>query len=181
MASQGASRRPLLIAAVAAAAVLAGVWASWSFFYKSPQPDDGAVRDLITSNFSGLDGTPVRINTWQGKVVLVNFWATWCVPCMEEIPLLAQMQKEYGGRGLQVVGIALDSSEKVQQYVPKSPINYVVGITGMDALVLVQKLGDDAAALPYSVILDRSGKVVQRKLGAFHHDELIKVLNQAVR
>lgn len=176
----GARRRALALG-LAGAAALAGGVAGWLYWRRAEEaPADDAVRQLMESPLSGVDGAPIAIQGWRGKVVLVNFWATWCVPCKEEIPLLAQAQKDLGPSGLQVLGIALDSADKVREYLPRSPINYAVAVTGMEALGLIRELGDEAAALPFSVVLDRSGKVVERKLGAFHRDELLATLQRAL-
>jgi thiol-disulfide isomerase/thioredoxin len=177
------ARRRVLVAAFAGVAVMAGIAAGW-LYWRGPAPaapENDAVRELRESPLAGIDGAPISIDAWRGKVVLVNFWATWCVPCKEEIPLLAQAQKDLGPRGLQVVGVALDSADKVREYLPHSPINYAVAITGMEALGLIRDLGDDAAALPFSVVLDRSGQLVVHKLGPFHRDELQAALQRALR
>ena len=176
----GLSRRGL-IAGVAAVAIVAGLSAGLLYRHATQSVEDSAVRQLGEYPLEGSDGRPIRVAAWRGKVVVVNFWATWCVPCKEEIPLLAKAQTDFGGRGVQVVGIALDSPDKVRQYLPSSPINYAVAVTGMDALNLVRDLGDEVGALPYSVVLDRSGGLIERKLGAFHHDELFGLLEHALK
>jgi thiol-disulfide isomerase/thioredoxin len=173
--------RSAVVAGVAAVAVAAGLVAGLLYHRGTKAVESSAVRQLTETPMSGTDGKPISIGAWRGKVVLVNFWATWCAPCKEEIPLLAKFQTDFGSRGLQVVGVALDNPDKVRDYVPGSPINYAVAVTGMDALTMVRDLGDDIGALPFSVILDRSGHVIERKLGAFHHDELLAILERALR
>jgi thiol-disulfide isomerase/thioredoxin len=168
-----------LAALVAGLAVIAGLSAYG--LHRNSDAATEAVRQLTEDTLIGADGAPLNIASLRGKVVLVNFWATWCTPCKEEIPLLAQMQSDLGGSGLQIVGIAIDNPDKVRQFIPSSPINYTVAVASMDALNLIRGLGDDAGALPYSVILDRSGKLVASKLGAYHREELRSTLDPLLR
>lgn len=106
-----------------------------------------------------LDGVRENGNQWLGKIQLINFWATWCPPCKREIPLLIELQKEYKDRGLQVIGIALDKREAVIKYVAEHNINYPV-LAGDDEVADVSaKLGNDLGILPYTVIVDQSGKI----------------------
>jgi thiol-disulfide isomerase/thioredoxin len=132
--------------------------------------------DLLSTIFPDLRGQPRQLREWQGRVVLVNFWATWCEPCREEIPLLIAMSRKYRPKDLDVVGIAIDTVSKIGEFAAKYQIRYPLLVGDARALDLMRGLGNVAGALPYSVILDRAGAVVGRKLGAYKAGELEEVL-----
>ncbi len=132
--------------------------------------------DLLAASFVDLTGRPRPIREWQGRVLLCNFWATWCEPCREEVPLLVTAQQQYFARGLTIVGIGIDSAEKIRQFSAKYRIIYPSLVAGADSLTLLRRLGNRTGALPYSVVLDRNGALASRKLGAFARAELEQVL-----
>ena len=107
---------------------------------------------------------------------MVNFWATWCAPCRKEIPGLISVQRENAANGAQVVGIAVDQADNVQAFAKELGINYPVLIAGMDGVDLVRKVGNPTGALPFTIVLDRSGKVVMTHLGLVSEQELRKLL-----
>ena len=108
---------------------------------------------------------------WRGKVLVVNFWATWCAPCREEMPDFVRAQEEYGAKGLQVVGIAADNADKVQQFAEEIKLNYPALIGGYGAMDLSKELGNSLVALPFTLILDRQGKVAYTHLGPVKADK----------
>lgn len=159
------TREWTLIALVAAIAALTGVL--YSVWKVAPQPaaaDAAAV--LLRSEIPDLEGRLQAISQWRGKVVVVNFWATWCAPCREEIPVFIRLQDKYGARGLQFVGIAIDQPEKVRPYAAELGMNFPVLIGGAGAVDLSRLLGNRAGVLPFTVILDRDGKIVRTEIGA---------------
>jgi thiol-disulfide isomerase/thioredoxin len=103
---------------------------------------------------------------------VLNFWATWCPPCREEIPLLIALQKKRAAEGLQVVSVAIDNETAVRPYRQSAGINYPVLMGGDEALDLVARYGNSMGALPFTVIIDRGGAIAARKLGAFTRNEL---------
>lgn len=106
-----------------------------------------------------VDGVRENSSQWQGKVQVINFWATWCPPCKKEIPALIDLQKRYGERGLQIVGIALDNKDAVKAYSNEHGINYPVLVGDNDAAEVAQQLGNDVGVLPYTVIVDRNNRI----------------------
>jgi thiol-disulfide isomerase/thioredoxin len=106
------------------------------------------------------------MSQWRGKVLVVNFWATWCAPCREEIPALMRVQHKYASNGVQFVGIAVDNVSKVRDYAKEMRIDYVLLIGGMETLGVTKDLGNRAEVLPFTVVLDRAGKVVYAHAGA---------------
>ena len=112
-----------------------------------------------------LAGQSQPLSQWKGRILVVNFWATWCAPCREEIPALIEVQNSLGPKGLQIVGIAIDQAERVKPYAAEMRINYPILIGELDAMDLAQQAGNQLGGLPFTVILDRSGKPVRTELG----------------
>ncbi len=112
-----------------------------------------------------LRGTNQALEQWKGKVLIVNFWATWCAPCREEMPEFVKAQREFGARGLQFVGIAADEGDKVRQFADEIGLNYPALLGGYGAIELSRTLGNRVGALPFTVIVDRAGRIVYTQLG----------------
>ena len=125
-------------------------------------------EEALSAKFEGLnDSGSHALNDWHGKVVLVNYWATWCAPCREEIPLLVKLQAQYAGQGLQVVGIATDESSQkdVKDYLSKMVVNYPMLMGTEDVDRMVAGFGGNLIGLPFSLLLDRDGHVVKLTAG----------------
>jgi thiol-disulfide isomerase/thioredoxin len=123
-----------------------------------------------------LGGTPQALTQWRGKVVVLNFWATWCAPCREEIPLFVKLQNQYGAQGLQFVGVAIDQPEKVKPYAAELGMNFPILIGGVEAIDLTRTLGNRASVLPFTVIVGRDGRIVASEIGVMHRAKLEPVL-----
>ena len=133
------------------------------------QPGDGAAEAataLKAARLPDLEGRVQPVEQWRGRVVLVNFWATWCAPCREEIPILIRLQDKYGAKGLQLVGIAIDQPEKVRPYAAEMRMNFPILVGGADTIELTRTLGNRAGVLPFTVILRRDGSIASREVGA---------------
>jgi thiol-disulfide isomerase/thioredoxin len=156
--------RWLLAVAVAAAALGGGVWLG-SAKRQQSAPESAAVATLTQRPFRDLQGADVALSRWRGQVVVVNFWATWCAPCREEIPGFIDVQRRLGPNGVQIVGIAIDSADKTREYAANIGINYPIVIGGGETIDLVRALGNKAGGLPFTVVLDRRGEVVATHLG----------------
>jgi len=120
---------------------------------------------LLALSLPDLDGTPQSLMQWRGKVMVVNFWATWCGPCREEMPEFVRAQREFGPKGLQFVGIAVDQRDKVAQFAKEFDLNYPALIGGYEAMDVAKRLGNRLAGLPFTVVLDRQGRIVHTQLG----------------
>ena len=118
-----------------------------------------------------LDGAMRDLSEWQGKVIAINFWATWCPPCLKEIPEFVQLQSLYGEQGLQFLGIALQSADEVRDFVREYAMNYPVLTGELEVIKLAESLGNQVGGLPYTVILDRTGTVRFIKAGALSRSE----------
>jgi len=136
---------------------------------------------LRSASLVDLAGRPRRLSEWQGRILVCNFWATWCAPCREEIPLLMAARQKYGPKGVEIVGIAIDNAAKVGDFSASFNISYPILLAEADGLELLRKLGNGAGGLPYTVIADRQGSVIHRKLGAFHQDDLDAILGPLTR
>jgi peroxiredoxin len=140
---------------------------------------DRAPRDasaLFSLSLPDTSGRQQSLSQWRGKVVVVNFWATWCAPCREEMPEFVRAQREFGPRGLQLVGIAVDEPEKVVQFANELGLNYPALIGGYGAIELSKTLGNQLSALPFTIVIDRTGAVARTQLGPFKADKLRAII-----
>lgn len=141
----------------------------------------GGAEALREASFADLSGQTRRLSEWQGRVLVLNFWATWCAPCREEIPLLMVAREKYSPNGLEIVGIAIDLAAKVGEYVRSMGIHYPILIADAGGLDLMRRLGNAAGGLPYTVFVDRRGEIAQRKLGALERPELEAAVAKILR
>jgi len=170
--------RVIAVAAVAAVALAAGVY--FALERRTAAVDGVAVSALTRTAFPDLAGEQVSLERWRGKVIVVNFWASWCPPCREEIPGLVRTQRKFAANGVQIVGIAFDSAAKSRQAAAELGINYPVLVAGLEAIDLIRKLGNRAGALPYTLILDRQGLPVATHLGILSEADLERILSGLV-
>jgi len=119
-----------------------------------------------------LAGKTHSLADWHGKVILLNFWATWCPPCRREIPLFIELQQRYEKQGLQIVGISIDNPEAVARYWQEMRINYPLLIADETTYELMAAFGNRQGGLPYSVLIAADGQIVGVKIGAYHRAEL---------
>jgi thiol-disulfide isomerase/thioredoxin len=120
---------------------------------------------------AGIDGQPRSIRSWEGKSMIVNFWATWCAPCRREIPLLKKIQAEHGAEGFQIVGVAVDFREDVLKYAQEIGIDYPVLIGEQDGLDAVNKFGQGSLGFPFTVFTDNQQRIVMFHLGEIHPEQ----------
>ena len=166
-------RRGLLIAAVAAGAAGAGyaVNAWWRAGSRAE-----LAGEVMSARLTGLDGSTRSLDQWRGRVLVVNFWATWCAPCREEIPVFIKLQARHAARGLQFVGIAIDQRDKVEQFARDFAMNYPVLLGGMDMVELSRRAGNRLGALPFTLVMDRTGTIVSVQLGVVKEAKLEPML-----
>lgn len=169
-------RRALLIAAVALAAAAAGfaVHRLWG----GAQVDPASSAKLMSLALPDAEGHVQPMAQWRGKVIVANFWATWCPPCREEIPAFVRVSKKYTERGVQFVGISIDSPDKVREFAREYAVSYPLLIGSFEPLELTQAMGNRAQALPFTAILDRSGAAHFVKLGTLSESALESVLQE---
>lgn len=163
---------------IAAGALGAGLWLG-SAQRSQTAPTADAAATLTAMSFPTPDGGKQSLSQFHGQLLVVNFWATWCPPCREEIPGLIRIQTQFGPKGVQVVGIAIDSVEKTREYAAEIGINYALLMGGMETLDLVRSLGNKAGALPFTVIVDRRGKIAATHLGLMSEQQLAGAIASA--
>lgn len=125
-----------------------------------------------------IDGNIRNIKDWDGQVVLLNFWATWCPPCLEEIPDFIEVQQALENKGLQIIGVAVDNEEDVRQFASDMAMNYPVMAGEMEAIELSQKYGNSIGGLPFSAIIDKNGKITHTITGELSKERLLSILKQ---
>jgi len=166
-------REVLVLGAAGAAALVAGGIVGALLI----QSASGAGK-LLSASFNDLSGRPRRLNEWQGRVVLFNFWATWCAPCREEMPVLDAAAQKYG---FSAVGIGIDSAAKIREFAANYRIRYEMLVAGAEAIQLMKDLGNGPGGLPFSLVLDRRGRLAHRKLGPLAGPELEGIVTPLLR
>ena len=123
-----------------------------------------------------LNGKVRNVREWDGKVLLINFWATWCPPCIKEMPLLIELQNKYGEQGLQIVGLAIDDEQSVRDFVDTHGITFPIVAAEMDAMELATRFGNRMNALPFTAIVDRNGDIVELTPGELSREAAEKII-----
>jgi len=131
-----------------------------------------APQYLPAFSLPDLDGRPHSWAEWQGKIRVINFWATWCPPCRREIPDFVALQARYASRGLQVIGIAIDDQEAVGTYLKEVTVNYPVLVGGNEAIELGEQMGNKVGAIPFTVIADADGHIIFSQLGEMDKNKI---------
>ena len=163
------NRRAAIFAGVAVAAGAAGGGAA--LWHWRPSPED-LPPDFWSLRFEQPGGGELVLATLRGHPLLLNFWATWCPPCVTEMPMLDAFHRAQQGRGWQVVGLAVDSPSPVRQFLTQRPVGFAIGLAGLNGVELTRNLGNASGGLPFTVVVDRSGRARARKLGALAPKDL---------
>ncbi len=170
------NRRKILYGGVAAAAGLAGAGAAWWKFQPREvdgvMPVVGAADAFWRSSFDTPDGNKLLMSSFRGKILLVNFWATWCPPCVAELPLLDGFFRENRDKNWQVVGLAVDQLGSVQTWLKTKPLSFPVGMAGLAGAELSKSLGNAVGGLPFTVVFGSSGEPLHRKTGKVLTEDL---------
>lgn len=169
-------RRGLLVGAAVAAAAAGGGLAWWQ---SGPSPHgasavDDAEAALWALSFDTPAGGSLAMQSLRGRPLLINFWATWCPPCIEELPLLNRFYRERTANGWQMLGLAIDQPSAVRNFLQKMPLDFPVGLAGLGGTELGRSLGNSTGGLPFTVVLDARGAVQHRKMGKVSEAELLQ-------
>jgi thiol-disulfide isomerase/thioredoxin len=158
------TRRRLLQAGVGTAAALAGVAAAWWKFRPAERASD-EIEAFWPMTFDTPAGGSLAMQTLRGKPLLVNFWATWCPPCVDELPLIDGFYRANSSNGWQVVGLAIDQPSAVRTFLQRTPVSFPIGLAGLGGTELARMLGNTSGGLPFTVVLGADGQVRQRRIG----------------
>lgn len=168
-------RRFLLFGVVAILAAVAGVlFNAWRL--DGAGAKEGAAEAVMATRLADLQGQTQALSQWRGKVLVVNFWATWCAPCREEIPAFIRLQDQYRAQGLQFVGIAIDQRDPVLAFIREFGINYPVLLGGIETVEMSRQAGNRAGALPFTLIFDRAGKIATTEIGGIKEARLQAII-----
>lgn len=145
-------------------------------------PAQSASTVSVGTEFNLLDSTgkPHDSKEWQGKIRIINFWATWCTPCRKEIPEFIDLQSKYADKNVQFIGIAIDEAEEVNNYLKTIKINYPMLIGSDTGMALSQRWGNNIGAVPYTVVIDQKGQIVHQQSGEFSTEALVKVISPLI-
>jgi thiol-disulfide isomerase/thioredoxin len=137
----------------------------------TPNPNDPAAA-LFASQLMDKSGQMQAMSQWKGKPLIINFWASWCVPCVKEMPELAQLQKELSPKGIELIGIGIDSPDKIREFASEHNISYPLLIAGMEGTELSRQLGNQTGGLPFTILIGADGKVKKTYLGLLKFQQL---------
>lgn len=158
-------RRPLLktvsLVMAASAATALGAYVAWRQSPPTLAPD-AAVAGFWSLNLPDARGQSLAMKAFAGRPLVVNFWATWCPPCIEEMPELSSLHTELKPTGVQFLGIAIDSPKQVEAFAARAPVSYPLVVAGMSGTELGRQFGNASGMLPFTVLIDRHGRILQR-------------------
>ena len=163
-------RRALMAAGVAAAAAAAG--AGGYLWQRRAAAADTASAELWTLDFETPGPNRLAMASLRGRPLVLNFWATWCPPCVREMPALDRFHREHSARGWQVLGLAADNAVAVRKFLAVTPVGFAIALTGFAGIELSQRLGNVSGGLPFTVVFGREGQVLQRHTGETRYDQL---------
>lgn len=164
-------RRAWILGGVGAGAAMAGAGLAW-WGSRAALPRMTA-EHLWTMSFDAPSGQPVHLGNFRGRPLVVNFWASWCAPCVKEMPQIERFYRQFRSLGWQVVGLAVDAQTPVKDFLAKVPVSFPIGLAGFDGTELSKSLGNLAGGLPFTVAFNQAGELVQRKLGEVSYEELV--------
>ena len=162
-----------MYAGVAALAAIGGVGVAWKrqeLGAISPE----ALNSFWAAEFDTPAGESLSMKSLQGRPLVINFWATWCTPCIEEMPLIDAFFRENESKGWQVLGLAIDQPSRVRQFLTQFPVNYKIGLAGLNGTELGKLLGNDVGGLPFTVVLNAYGQLIFSKLGKLTSNDIKK-------
>lgn len=185
-------RRTIIFGGAGLAAIATTAWLAWQSTSRRAPAANRAVgmpgsaprklepnpRALYEATLPDLTGRPVALKRLLGRPVVANFWATWCAPCVEEMPHLDALSKSFSN--IQFVGIGIDTASNISQFVTKIPVSYPLYVAGHAGIALVRELGNAAGGLPFTVLLDAEGRIFDSILGQVSPEDLSARIDRLV-
>jgi thiol-disulfide isomerase/thioredoxin len=170
-------RRRWLLGGTAALAAVGGAVLAWRNSKNTALPpandsDAMSPRQFWDLKFDTPSGQPLVLSSLRGKRLLLNFWATWCPPCVEELPLINSFYRENSNKNWQVLGLAVDQLDLVKTFLSRSPVDFPVALAGLSGVGLTKSLGNLSGSLPFTVVFDSDGSVLRRKIGRVTPEDL---------
>lgn len=169
-------RRRFVGAAVGVAAAAAGAGLAYRWHNAGDGTPSTAIWDL---QFERPEGGKLVMANLRGKHLILNFWATWCAPCIRELPALQRFQRDFASRGWQVVALAVDQPVPVIEFINRFKLELTVAMAGIDGLQWQREAGNPSGGLPFSVMIDATGQLRQRRLGESRYEDLVQWAQQA--
>ena len=155
--------------------ILAIIFLGFSIFRIFSMPSEknmASTAALFESTMNNPEGKPQSLKQFQNKIIVLNFWATWCAPCVEELPMLDAFFSAEGKSGWQVLGLAVDKPKNVQEFLQKMPLHFPLAVDALQASQWARQLGNLSGGLPFTVALNAAGEVIQRKMGKLSATDL---------
>jgi peroxiredoxin len=166
-------RRVVQLALGVAAASALGAGAVWSWRRPAAQSaSDESAQALFAIKLPDADGVERALATWQGKLLVVNFWATWCTPCIEEMPELQRFADDYAQRNVAVIGIGVDEADKIRDFRRQHQLRFPLFVAGFEGMNIAQQLGNPEPVLPYTALISPDGRIVEEHSGRIEPPEL---------
>ena len=167
-----ADRRTWMLAGVGGLAAAAGVGLAWRRSADGVARPGPAETALWNAEFDTPSGQRLAMKSLQGRPLLLNFWATWCPPCVEEFPLIDAFFKQNSSKGWQVLGLAIDQPSAVRRFLEKIPVTFPIALAGLEGTELSRTLGNLTGGLPFSLVIGSAGAILHRKMGKLQPAEL---------
>jgi thiol-disulfide isomerase/thioredoxin len=130
------------------------------------------LNDFLKTEWKNPQGESIDTSSWKNKTLVINFWGSWCPPCVEEMPMLGKVSDELKTQNVLFVGIGIDSPSNIREFLLKTPVPYQIAIGGMEGSAWGKRLGNEAGGLPFTAIMNPSGDVIYKKLGKIEEKEI---------
>jgi thiol-disulfide isomerase/thioredoxin len=139
---------------------------------RQPLPESVPLAGFWSQTLASVEGLPMPMAQFRGRPLIVNFWATWCAPCVEELPLLNRFYQQNSSKGIQLLGIAVDKGENVKPFLGRIPLQFPVALAGFAGIQASKDLGNLGGGLPFTVVWNKAGEIIQRRMGIVQNQDL---------